>query len=139
VKTLAFSFTKVVVRDLDRSESFYRDVFGMVRIRRLTATEHQFAAEEVTLSLSGADTSHVLVLMHYLRRSAPPTGAAWLGFIVADIDATLAAIEQSNGRIEVRKHHNAEHGVYAALGADPDGHMIEIIMLAAEAPKERMG
>jgi predicted enzyme related to lactoylglutathione lyase len=126
MKALAFGFTKLVVNDLARAQRFYESAFGMAETGRVTTREHAFALEEVMLSL-GAPGAHVLALTRYLERGIPPAGAAWTGFVVPDIAATLAAIEAAGGRVAVPVHENAEHGVLAALAEDPDGHMIEII------------
>lgn len=127
----AFGFTKLIVRDLDTIERFYCDVFGMKRVHRVTANEHQYALDEVILTSTGASDGHALIITRYLRRPCPPAGSAWTGFTVADIDATLAAAQRAGGRIEVPVHENPEHGVRAAIAADPEGHLMEIIQLMA--------
>lgn len=122
---LAFGFTKLVVQDIEKAERFYREVFGMKTRHRVVTEEHQYALTEVILSLP--DSDHALILCHYLHRPCPTAGAAWTGFVVTDLIATLHAIERLGGRIDVPVHDNAEHGVRAAIAADPDGHLIEII------------
>jgi catechol 2,3-dioxygenase-like lactoylglutathione lyase family enzyme len=129
MSTLAFGFTKLVVSDLDVSERFYRDVFGMKSLHRLASEEHAYALDEVVMSLSGSEGEHALVITRYLKRLCPPAGSAWTGFVVTDIEATLKCIERAGGRIEVAVHENAEHGVLAAIAADPDGHPIEVIQV----------
>ena len=129
--TLAFSFTKLVVGDLEASEGFYRDVFGMKPLHRVTTREHRYALEEVILSLDGEPSAHALILTRYLVRPCPAAGAAWTGFVVTDIDATIARLEKKGGRIEVPVHDNEEHGVRAAIASDPEGHLIELIQMVA--------
>lgn len=129
MSALAFGFTKLVVGDLDASERFYRDVFGMKSLHRVATEEHAYALEEIVMSLSGAQGDHALVITRYLKRPCPPSGSAWTGFVVADVAATLQAVERAGGRIEVGSHENSEHGVLAAIAADPDGHLIEIIQV----------
>lgn len=133
---LAFGFTKLVVNDLDALKRFYHNVFGMQQMHRVSTDEHKYALDEVILSLSGALDAHTLILVRYRERPCPPPGAAWTGFVVPDLAVTLAAIEQGGGRIEVPVHRNAEHGVLAAIAADPEGHLIEIIQLVG-APREQ--
>lgn len=125
--TSSLAFTKLVVQDLARSERFYREVFGLKPFRRLTDNAHAFALEEVMLSTGGEAGGHVLVLTRYLKRPCPPAGAAWTGFIVADLDSTVSATERCEGKVAVAIHENVEHGVRAALLEDPEGHMIEAI------------
>lgn len=129
MSALAFGFTKLVVRDLAAAERFYGRVFGMQPVDRVSTDEHAYALEEVMLSLSGNREAHLLILTRYLTRPVPPAGAAWTGFVVPDIDAALASVAAHGGTVAVPIHENAEYATKAAIAADPDGHLIEIIQL----------
>jgi len=72
---LAFSFTKLVVKDLERAERFYCEVFGMAPAHRVRTEKHDNALEEVILSLGG-EGGHALVLLRYLARPSSPAGVA---------------------------------------------------------------
>jgi len=124
---LSFGFTKIVVADLERAERFYSQVFGLQPLHRVRAEDHAYPLEEAILSLS--PEGHKLLLVRYLTRPCPPAGAAWIGFTVADMETALAAVTANGGGIEVPPHDNPEHGVIAAIAADPDGHLIEVIQL----------
>ena len=128
---LAFSFTKLVVADLERAERFYSEAFGMQALHRVRSEEHAYPLEEAIMALGEGLEQHRLMLVHYLTRPCPPSGAVWTGFVVADIAATLEALTRCGGRLEVAAHANQEHGVLAVLAADPDGHMIEVIQMLA--------
>ncbi len=130
---LAFGFTKLIVEDLDTIEDFYCKVFGMQCVRRVTADEHEYALEEAILSLGGAANSHALIITRYLHRPCPPAGAAWTGFTVSDIAATLVDAARAGGSITVPPHDNPDYGVRAAIVADPEGHLIEIIQMMTAA------
>lgn len=132
MSALAFSFTKLVVADLERSERFYGAVFGMKRMHGVVSDEHQYALEETVLSLTSDPGAHILILVRYLRRPMPPAGSAWTGFRVADIEETVVSLRAHGGRVEVPVHDNAEFGTRAAIAADPDGHLIEIVQLATK-------
>jgi predicted enzyme related to lactoylglutathione lyase len=129
MKSLAFSFTKLVVDNLDACERFYCAVFGMKVFGRNTATEHAYAQEETMLSLTGAPDSNVLILTRYLNRPCPPPGSVWIGFTVSDIEASLDAAENAGGTIVVPLHENTEHGVLAGIVLDPAGHLIELVQV----------
>ena len=126
---LAFGFTKLVVKDLDTCTSFYRDVFGMKPMRHVGTSEHKFALDEVIMSLSGGRDGHALVITRYREMPCPPSGSAWTGFTVPDIDEALRRVSDAGGTVEVPVHSNPEHRVKAAIAADPEGHLIEIIQL----------
>lgn len=129
----AFSFTKLVVNDLDTAERFYCAVFHLRRLHRVTSDAHQYALDEVVLSHPDAPGGHALIITRYLQRPCPPPGAAWTGFVVPDIDATLSAVAAAGGKVEVPVHGNPEHDVRAAIAADPEGHLIEIIQMLPSA------
>jgi predicted enzyme related to lactoylglutathione lyase len=128
---LAFSFTKLVVADLERAVRFYGEVFGMAALHRVRSEEHAYPLEEVVMGLGEHGGGHRLVLVCYLDRPAPPPGALWTGFVVSDMAATLEVLARCGGRVEVPAHENAEHGVVAVLATDPEGHHIEIIRTLA--------
>ncbi|MGE3692507.1 MAG: VOC family protein [Novosphingobium sp.] len=126
---ISFGFTKLVVADLDRAERFYREVFGMASLHRIVAEDHAFPLEEIVMELPGGKGGHKLLLVHYLTRPCPPPGAVWIGFSVNDLPETLLAVEAQGGRVEVPLHENAEHRVLAAIAADTEGHLIEVIQI----------
>lgn len=125
--TSVFSFTKLVVSDLARSERFYCGVFGMRPIERVRSEEHAYGLEETILSSEGEASGHVLIVMRYLHRPHPLPGAAWLGFVVEDLDKTTEAALQHGGTIAVPSHENEQHGVRTVILADQDGHLIEVV------------
>lgn len=129
MSTPKFAFTKLVVKDIAAAERFYCGVFGMKVLSRVGTHDHKYALEETILSPAGAADAHRLIVTRYLERPCPPAGSAWTGFVVADIEAALAAVVCAGGKIEVPVHRNSEHGVLAAIAADPDGHLIEIVQM----------
>ena len=70
--------------------------------------------------------------MPELRKGlAPEAGAASTGFVVTDIDATIARLEQEGGRIGVPIHNNEEHGAEPQSPAIPKDILIELIRMVA--------
>lgn len=129
MSALSFAFTKLIVSDLAAAENFYRAVFGMTPVNRVSTREHAFALEEVMLSPEGRQGAHLLILTRYLARPTPLAGAAWTGFVVADITSTLSVLQEMGGSIAVPVHENVEHRTLAAIAADPEGHLIELVQL----------
>jgi glyoxylase I family protein len=131
----------IAVSDLARSRRFYCDGLGF-------AFEHELhVAGEPTdtlLRLEGTDLHAVYLtrdgvrieLLHFASPPAPPRreramnehGLTHLSFRVADVDAALAAVRAAGGRvldgtvIRFPEFHSA-----AALVADPDGQLIELV------------
>lgn len=128
---MAFLFTKLVVDDLEQVAAFYAEVFGFKPLHRVSSDEHKYALDEIVLSSGEGPGAHRLLIVRYRDLPCPPSGSCWTGFVVADIDEALAAAEQAGGRIEVGIHENDEHGVRAAILADPAGHLIEVVQLTA--------
>lgn len=122
----AFAFTKLVVSDLDRAITFYRDAIGLKLLTRVTAPNGEYAQEEAIFAGEGNERGPMLLLVRYLNLPAPATGAAWTGFAVSDLSAMVAAVEQGGGRVVIPIHDVPEHKVTVAIVADPEGHLIEL-------------
>jgi lactoylglutathione lyase len=122
--SLALSYTKLMVADLDAAERFYTTALGFKVFRRNTAPDGDYAQKEICLSLSGSPAPGFLVLSQYLARAAPPPGEAWIGFDVSDMDALVEAIVAAGGSIPVPPEDCPAHGVRSAVAADYEGHVI---------------
>ena len=63
--------------------------------------------------------------------SLPPRptypGEAWLTFSDVDVDATCATCVAQGGSVVRAGQDRPEHGVRAAVIADPEGHHIELV------------
>lgn len=122
----AFTFTKLVVSDLERVIPFYRDVIGLRMLTRLTAPTGEYAQEEAVFVCESKERGPMLLLVRYLNKPAPAPGSVWTGFAVSDLHATVAAVEQGGGSIAVPIHDVPEHKVTVAVVADPEGHLVEL-------------
>lgn len=120
-----FTFTKIVVADLDRAVNFYRDAVGLKLLNRFTAEGSDYAQEEAVM-VGGSDRGPMLLLVRYLSRPTPPAGAAWTGFSVDDLPATVAAIEAAGGKVVIPIKAVPEHKVTVCVVEDPEGHLIEL-------------
>lgn len=130
---LSFTFTKIVVNDLDAAERFYCDVIGLKLVAAVPATEGDYAQDERVLSVSGTNDGPMLLLIRYLHRPTPQPGEAWTGFIVSDVDAAAAAVEQAGGGVVIPCHTVEQQGVRVAIVTDPEGHMIELVTMLPAA------
>jgi len=130
------------VSALERSLAFYRDVFGFIELSRL-ALEGEASAK--LLELPGGEVEAVylerdgtrLELLHYPAAGAPAEpgvrpmnrpGISHLSFRVADLDATVAAVERAGGRcLTHTRIDNADWDTKAIFVLDPDGQRIELL------------
>ncbi len=127
---IAMRFTKLVVGDLSLCEAFY-GAMGLQVVSRNEGGEEEVRQHQVWLSPSGDMSSHVLILSRFVELPAPPRptypGEAWLTFSDVDVDATCATCVGHGGSVVRAGQDRPEHGVRAAIIADPEGHHIELV------------
>ncbi len=128
--SIALIATKLVVRDLEAAEAFYRAI-GLKLVSRNVGGEAEVRQEQCWLSASGDASAHILILTRFLELPPPRLpeypGEAWLAFRVADVDLTLTTMETSGGKVLRAAQDRPEHGVRAAVVGDPEGHVIEVV------------
>jgi catechol 2,3-dioxygenase-like lactoylglutathione lyase family enzyme len=127
---LGMHATKVVVRDVDAAERFYLSL-GLKPVARNEGGEGDVRQRQAWLSVTGDSGSHMLILSQFLEISYPEQPAYprefWLACNVADVDAICAATAAGGGQVLRAGEDRPEHGVRAAVVADPEGHIIEIV------------
>jgi catechol 2,3-dioxygenase-like lactoylglutathione lyase family enzyme len=128
--TLAMHATKLVVRDVEAQERFYL-AFGLKLVNRNLGGEAEVRQQQSWLSTTGDMSAHILILSQFPELPAPPTPSypaeIWLCFQVPDVDAAVGTVEAANGRTVRAGEDRPEHGVRAAIVADPEGHFIELV------------
>lgn len=127
---IAFTATKLVVGDVAAAERFYTALGLQVASRNLGG-DGEFRQEQAWLSTSGGMDEHLLILTRFVELQSPgaPTypGEIWLCLQVDDLDVALAAVANHGGRTINPPQDRPEHFVRAAVAADPEGHLIELI------------
>jgi catechol 2,3-dioxygenase-like lactoylglutathione lyase family enzyme len=128
--TIAMNATKLVVRDVEAAERFYAAI-GLKVVNRNVGGEAEVRQRQSLLSAAGDASAHILVLSQFLELPPPRAtvypGEVWLTFRVADVDATCATVETAGGRVVRAGQDRPEHSVRAAVVADPEGHLIELV------------
>ena len=115
------SFFKLIVRDLERAQSFYERAFGFTLQDRFDTPDFN----EVILRQEGTDV--MIVLLCYSDGRDIPDARAHgpAGFATDDMDATHAAVVAAGatpkGPVIV-----VEGGIKVAFLNDPEGHEIEL-------------
>ena len=126
----AYTATKLVVRDVQAMEAFY-GALGLKLVSRNLGGEDEVRQEQAWLSNSGDMSSHILILTRFTE--FPPThtptypGETWQCFRVDDVDATVAEINRLGGSTFRSGQDRPEHGVRAAVVADPEGNYLELV------------
>lgn len=122
--------TKVVVRDVHAAERFYQAI-GLKPVGHNLGGEKEVRQQQAWLSVTGDASSHLLILSQFLEVPTPPRpdypGEFWLAFNVANVDAICVAVIAAGGKVLRAGEDRPEHGVRAAVVADPEGHIIEIV------------
>jgi predicted enzyme related to lactoylglutathione lyase len=128
--SIAIRHMKLVVRDLNAAERFYRAI-GLKVLSRNVGGEDEVAQEQCWLSETGDASSYLLILSRFIELPPPPRpvypGEVWLVFTVSDVDATVRSIEAEGGSILRPGQDRPEHSVRAAVLSDPEGHVIEVV------------
>ncbi len=107
--------------DLDRSERFYRQAFGMEEMFRV-------GSHKVVLTTPGAGDAITLVADPAATALAGTQGGiAHIGFrlkATQDLEEAIRDAEAAGGRLVERSQRSP--GVPSAYVADPDGYLIEL-------------
>jgi predicted enzyme related to lactoylglutathione lyase len=125
-----FSFTKLIVNDLEKSAAFYKSVAGLTEQARIEAVMEGRAIKEIMFNPT-APGAAMFVLLTY------PNGpklvhdtngsAIIMGFVTDDIDAFVKNAEKAGGRVTEQPSAQPAHGVKVAFVRDPEGHLIEVV------------
>ncbi len=127
---LGMHATKLVVSDVAAAEAFYQ-ALGLKLVNRNTGGQKEVRQQQAWLSVTGDSSAHMLILSQFLEVPAPALPAypreIWLAMNVADVDAVLELAVAAGGSILRPGEDQPDHGVRAAVIADNEGHIIEIV------------
>ncbi len=127
---LGMHATKLVVRDVAAAEEFYHAI-GLKLVNRNIGGTNEVRQQQAWLSVTGDSTSHMLILSQFLETPAPALPAypreIWLAMNVADVDAVAGLAVAAGGSVLRPGEDQPHHGVRAAVIADNEGHIIELV------------
>jgi catechol 2,3-dioxygenase-like lactoylglutathione lyase family enzyme len=121
-----FSFTKLVVGDLERCADFYKEVCGLTELARVNASIAGRAISEIMFHPT-ADGGSTFVLLSFLDTPKPAAGELILGFVTPDLAAFVARARAAGGTVVQDIVTQPEHGVKVAFVTDIEGHLIEVV------------
>ncbi|MDG2027701.1 MAG: VOC family protein [Acidimicrobiales bacterium] len=121
-----FSFTKLVVADLEAMHEFYTTVFGLRELARVDAAIGDRPIHEI-MYLPTSEGGGSLVLFHFEGQDTPVNEESILGFVSDDLDALVATAVANGGRVVEEPHEMTEHGIRVGFVTDPEGHLLELV------------
>ena len=126
-----FSFTKLVVADLETSAAFYTEVFGLQEQYRVKDAIGGRQIEEILYEAT-APGGGTFVLLHFSDTPDAMPGSVIAGFVTDEIDDVFTRAVAAGATVIQTAHDAPEHGVRVGFLADPDGHLLEICQLLAQ-------
>ena len=121
-----FSFTKLLVADLEASERFYTSVFGLEVAGRVSAEVAGRMIDEIMLKPT-APGGGSLILLRFRDVTGPTNEEVMLGFMVDDLEAATGQITAAGGSVLDPPHDVTGMPIRVAIAADAEGHMIELV------------
>jgi predicted enzyme related to lactoylglutathione lyase len=121
-----FTFTKLVVADLDRCAAFYRSAFGVHETARIESDIAGRAIEEI-LFAPAEGSGATFVLLRYLDTDIPASDETILGFLTTDADALIGRVVAAGGTVASEAQARPDLGVKVGFVRDVEGHLIEIV------------
>jgi predicted enzyme related to lactoylglutathione lyase len=122
-----FTFTKLVVDDLEKMAAFYGQVFDLEQITRMQDAIGSDAIDEIILGTAGELTPGALILLHYVDERPARNGEVILGFTTRDLPALLDRVRAAGGGVHCDIRDFPDMNVRVAFATDPEGHLIEIV------------
>lgn len=126
-RNVEFSFTKLLVHDLERAVAFYRAVCEYGEGYTVEATMIDRPIRETILSRPGGGAE--LVLMTYLDGVHPQPGCVVNAFNTVDIEAFQARVLAAGGAVlePIKDLAFNDNVMRIAFFADPEGFLLEVM------------
>ena len=124
-----YSFTKLVVRDLEKMAAFYCEAYGLERVARIQEQIAGDPIDEIMLGAGAELAAGSLVLLRFVDKPAPQNGEVILGFTTADLPALLDRVCAAGGAVHAAIRRMPELKLQVAFATDPEGHLAELVQM----------
>ena len=118
---------KLMVKDLERSATFYKDVLQVRQAMRFSASMNRRAMEEILLEHPNGSLIS-LVIIKFLDGISPTHEQAVFVFFTDDIDAFIERVKRNGGKVTERRD-DPENKARIAFWYDPEGNLAETVQL----------
>lgn len=126
----SFGFTKLIVHDLEKLATFYREAYGLHAVSRLRGESiGGEEIDEIMLSTDPKASYGTLVLLEYPGRGPSPSGELILGFTTDDLPALLDRVRAAGGGVHAPIKEMPEMKLRVAFATDPEGHLAELVQM----------
>jgi predicted enzyme related to lactoylglutathione lyase len=122
-----FTFTKLVVGDLEKMAAFYGQAFELEQITRMQDAIGPDPIDEIMLGTGGALAPGALILLRYVENPPPQNGEVILGFTTGDLPALLDRVRAAGGGVHCDIRDFPDMKIRVAFATDPEGHLIELV------------
>lgn len=129
-----FSFTKLVVDDLDKMSAYYQQVYGLKQFDRIQAEIGVDPIDEIMLGIDSAYGPGSIMLLKFVDQPAPAPGAVILGFQTDDLEALVERTIASGGSLHAEIRESDVASVRVAFTVDPEGNQAECVQFVASDP-----
>lgn len=145
--TIAVRHTGIVVKDLDKSLKFYRDLLGLKIVSRneesgvfLDKILKLKKVQATTVKLSGSDNGSLIELLHFqfprnLRRHSvwPQTlGLTHTAFTVKNLAAVYKKLAKARVKFTSEPQISPDGKAKVVFCQDPEGNLVELVEMLAK-------
>lgn len=121
-----YSFTKLVVDDLEGMARFYEEVYGLTQLQRVQAEIGGEPIDEIILGREGSYDG--LILLRFTERPASAAGEVIVGFTTPDIAALFErAMAAGATEVDAPKVMAVAGDLMVGFLTDPEGHLTEVV------------
>lgn len=124
-----YSFTKLVVHDLEKMAAFYSKVYGLRQFDRVQADIGIDPIDEIMLGVDSAYGPGSIVLLEFVGKPPPAPGAVILGFQTDDLEALVDLVIANGGSLYTEIKESEVAPVRVAFTRDPEGNLAECVQM----------